>query len=61
MLKRIFGALLLFRLESADLSYSIESILALLRQRVVAQMVIEEPSALRKRRLCQRINEVFPF
>jgi len=61
MLKRMFGALLLFRLESADLSYSIESILALLRQRVVAQMVIEEPSALRKARLRQRINEVFPF
>ena len=62
MLKALMRGLFVLRLESVDLSCTLESVLRLLRHRTVAHTIVERPvSPLRRFYLTQRIHTMFPF
>ncbi len=62
MLKRIIGALLVFRLELRQLPLDPELVLALWRQRPVIEIVVQRSAAAApSSHLTRRLDEVYPF
>lgn len=62
MFKAFMRGLFVLRLESVDLSCTLESVLHLLRHRTVTHTIVDQPiSPLRRFYLQQRIHRLFPF
>ena len=66
--KAIISALVVFRLESKDLGYTLESLLRVLRNRVVVVEVVREGRSrsnhdlpVSRKELRERIDAMFPF
>jgi hypothetical protein len=62
MLRRLVGAVLVFRLELGQLPVDPQLIVALWRQRPAVEIVVRRhDDAAERRRLQRRLDEVYPF